>query len=94
MTQKEKVNELQFKLKAPFGSCVLLENNGFDLGEDHKWNGVETSSEREIWYNHYLRSSLKSKSFLNPFNSKGESGEILFGKLKVIQFKILHGLMQ
>jgi len=76
------VNELQFKLKAPFGSSVLLENNGFDLGEDHKWNGVETSSEREIWYNHYLRSSLKSKSFLNPFNSKDESGEDFVWKIK------------
>ncbi|XP_068466419.1 uncharacterized protein [Phaseolus vulgaris] len=82
LAQKEKVNELQFKLKAPFGSCVLLENNGFDLGEDHKWNGVETSSEREIRYNHYLRNSLKSKSFLNPFNSKGKSGEDFVWKIK------------
>jgi len=54
LAQKEKVNELQFKLKASFDSCVLLENSGFDLGEDHKWNGVETSSERDIWSNHYV----------------------------------------
>jgi len=75
LAQKEKVNELQFKLKTPFGSSVLLENSGFDLGENHKWNGVETSSERDIWSNHYVQSSLKPKSFLNPFNSKGESEE-------------------
>ena len=59
LAQKEKVNELQFKLKAPFGSCVLLENSGFDLGEDGKWNGVETSYERDIWSNHYVQNSLK-----------------------------------
>jgi len=76
------VNELQFKLKVPFGSCVLLENSGFDLGEDHKWNGVETSSERDIWSNHYVQSSLKSFSFLNPFNSKGESEEDFVWKIK------------
>jgi len=76
------VNELQFKLKAHFGSSVLLENSVFDLGEDHKWNGVETSSERDIWFNHYVQSSLKSESFLNPFNSKGESGEDFVWKIK------------
>ena len=54
LAQKEKVNELQFKLKAPFGSCVLLENNDFDLGKDSKWDVVKASSERDIWSNHYV----------------------------------------
>jgi len=57
------------------GSYVLLENNGFDLGKDGKWNVVDASSERDIWSNHYVPSSLRSESFVNPFNSKAESGE-------------------
>ena len=57
------------------GSCVLLENSGSDLGEDNKWNVVKVSSKRDIWSNHYVPNSLKSESFLNLFNSKGESVE-------------------
>jgi len=30
------------------GSCVLLENNGFDLGKDTKWNVALASSENDI----------------------------------------------
>jgi len=32
--------------------------------------------------NHYVPSSLKPESFLNPFNSKGESGEDFVWKIK------------
>jgi len=45
------------------------------LEEDTRWNGVEALSTKDIWFNHYVSSSLKPKSFLNPFNSKGKSGE-------------------
>jgi len=47
------------------GSCVVLENNGYDLGKDSKWNVVKASSKRDIWYNHYAPSSLKQESSLN-----------------------------
>jgi len=43
------------------------------LGEEPKWNGVEALSEKDIWFNHYVPSSLRLESLLNPFNSKGKS---------------------
>jgi len=55
------------------GSCVLLENSGSDMGEDNKWNVVEVSSKKDIWCNHYVPSSLKPRSSLNHFGSKGKS---------------------
>jgi len=64
------------------GSCVLLENNSFDLGEDSKWNGVEALSEKDIWSNHYVPSSLKSESSLNLLNSKDISGEYFVWETK------------
>ena len=82
LAQKEKVNEFLSKLEAPYKFSNLLENNGFDLGEDSKWNSVETLSTKGIWSNHYVPSSLKPKSFLNPFNSKGESGEDFVWEIK------------
>jgi len=48
------------------GSYVVLEDSGSDLGEEGKWNDVKALSEKDIWYNHYVPSSLKSKSSLNP----------------------------
>ena len=47
-------------------------------------NVVEASSERDIWSNHYVSSSLKPKSFLNPFNSKGESAKDFVWETKSI----------
>jgi len=87
LAQKEKVNELQSKLKAPFGSCVLLENNDFDLGKDSKWDVVKASSERDIWSNHYVPSSLKPQSFLNPFNSEGENAKDFVWETKSISIQ-------
>ena len=57
------------------------------------WENVEALCEKDIWSNHYVPNSLKSEPSLNPLNSKVKVEKILFGKLKVIQFKILRGLM-
>ena len=46
------------------------------------WNGVEALPTKDIWSNHYVPSSLKPESFLNPFNSKGESEEDFVWKIK------------
>ena len=69
------MNEFLSKLEVPCKFSNSLENSGFDLGEDDRWNDVEALSKKDIWSNHYVPISLKLESFLNPFNSKGESGE-------------------
>jgi len=46
-----------------------------------------TSSERDIWSNHYVPSSLKLQSFLNPFNSEGESAKDFIWETKSISIQ-------
>jgi len=57
------------------------------LGEDIRWNSVEALSKKDIWFNHYVQSLLKSESFLNSFNSKGESGEDFVWEIKSISIQ-------
>jgi len=52
------------------------------LGKDSKWNAIKASSEKDICSNHYVPSSLKPQSFLNPLNSKGKSGEDFVWEIK------------
>jgi len=82
LAQKEKVNEFLSKLEAPYKFSNSLENSVFDLGEEPKWNGVDPLSEKDIWSNDYVLGSLRSKSFLNLFNSKGESREDFVWEIK------------
>jgi len=35
-----------------FGSCVVPENSGYDLGKYNKYNVVEASFEKDVSFNH------------------------------------------
>ena len=82
MLLEKKSEWILSKLEVLYKFSNLLENSNFNLEEDTRWNGVEALSTKDIWFNHYVSSSLKPKSFLNPFNSKGKSGEDFVWEIK------------
>jgi len=67
LAQNEKLNKFLSKLEALYKFSNLLENSGFDLGEDSRWNGVETLSTKDIWSNHYVPRTLSTRVFLKSF---------------------------
>ena len=48
------------------------------------WEKIVNGTERDVWSNHYIPSSLKPEHFLNPFNSTGESARDFVWETKSI----------